>query len=322
MNGITKKFSRLNLGCFPTPFHKLENIKKNLYIKRDDMTGVGLGGNKIRKLEFILAHAKKNGFDTIITTGGAQSNHATLTAACCKRLGLDVKLVLMGRGVMEERGNLLLDKLMDVDVQFVDTDNYADVYRSIKMLVEDLEDLGKKPFVVPLGGSMPLGVLGYIEAADELIVQAKEKNIKIDNIVSCVGSGGTYAGMLLGTKIIDPSIKVTGILVGEDENASETVFKLINNTCQLLDIENPVLKEDVNIKEYFGDGYAIPSESGNNGILTMARKEGLFLDPVYTGKTFGGILDLYEKGYFTEEEVNVFLLTGGSTALFAIDIDV
>lgn len=327
MKKIIDKFDRLKLGTFPTPIIELKNIEKRckngqrIFMKRDDMSGVSLGGNKVRKLEFILADAKNKGCDTIITTGAAQSNHAMLTGACCKKLGLDCRLVLLGEGVMETKGNLLLNQIMDVPVEFVMAESFGYVYKRINELVAELEAEGKKPYVVPVGGSMPIGVLGYVEGMREMFDQLAPLDVENPHIISCTGSGGTLAGIVLGAKLINPKARVTGVLIGEDPKCKETVMGLIDEACNLMDIDNPVSEKDFMVKEYYGEGYAIPSKSGNDAIRTLARDEGIFVDPVYTGKTVGGILDLIDKDYFGEEEDLVYIHTGGVASLFAIPLE-
>lgn len=320
MRAITE-FEKINLVIKPTPFYKLNNISritgKNIYIKRDDMTGIGLGGNKVRKLEYVLADAVKSGADTIITTGAAQSNHAMLTAACCRRLGLDVILVLMQRGVTEKKGNLLLNDLLGVKVVFVDSDCFDDVYTEISRISDELRAAGKKPYIIPVGASVPLGTLGYIDCVREIALQAEAQSVCINHIVCCVGSGGTYAGAALGAKLFFPNAKVTGIIVSP-EDFRPIVTDLIKGACTILDTDYPPMEDVINLFNYEGKGYAIPSERGNAAIRLMAENEGLFLDPVYTGKTFGGMLDLIDKDYFKDEDNIVFIHTGGAASLFAI----
>lgn len=318
-----KAIEKLNLGLFPTPFYKLGNISKltgkNVYVKRDDMSGVSVGGNKIRKLEYVLKDALDHGYDTIITTGACQSNHAMLTAACCRKLGLDVYLVLKRLGVSEKTGNLLLNELMGVDVRFVDTHDYADVYAEIDALCDQLRAEGKKPYVIPVGASVPLGSLGYVDCVREIKEQADKEGITIDHFVCCVGSAGTHAGVVLGAKMYCPDAKVTGIVVSPEDFHDE-VLNMANQAAELLETDHRITDEDVVLKEYIGTGYAVPSEQGNAAIRTLAMNEGIFLDPVYTGKTFAGLLDLCEKGYFRENETIVFLHSGGTASLFAIPI--
>ena len=324
---VTNNIKRIKLGEFPTPFHQLVNLGQSfskgqkLWIKRDDMSGVASGGNKVRKLEFILAEAVKQGCDTIITTGAAQSNHAMLTAACCRKLGLDVRLVLLAEGVMETKGNLLLNQIMKVPVEFVEAPSFGHVYKRIEELKAELINEGRKPFVVPVGGSTPLGTMGYVNGVFELAEQMKVEGISKAHIVSCTGSGGTLAGLILGSKLVDAELKVTGILIGEDPNCIDTIKGLIEDACKLGGIENPVKTEDIDIKEFYGDGYAIPSKQGNDAIKKLADEEGLFVDPVYTGKALGGMLKLQETGHFQDDENIIFIHTGGMATLFAIPIE-
>ncbi|GHU69637.1 D-cysteine desulfhydrase [Spirochaetia bacterium] len=318
-----KKIGKLHLGFYPTPMARLEGISKvtgvNCYIKRDDLCGIAFGGNKVRKLEYLLAHARAEGYDTVLTTGGAQSNHATLTAACCRKLGLDVVLVLKKRGETGKKGNLLLDDIMDVEVVFVDTDDYSDVYAEADRIIEKLKAKGKKPYLIPVGGSVPLGALGYYDAVGEMAAQAKEMGFTINHIICASGSGGTHGGVLLGAKA-QGNIKVTGVVVSVEVEFQKEICRIANEAAELIGRKPDIALEEVVLKEYIGPGYAVPSEEGSAAIRLMAETEGIFLDPVYTGKTFAGFLDLCKKGYFTPGENVVFIHTGGTPALFALPL--
>ncbi|MBQ2985087.1 MAG: D-cysteine desulfhydrase family protein [Clostridia bacterium] len=318
------RFPRVSLGILPTPMYRLPNISrllgKNIYIKRDDMTGVALGGNKVRKLEFLIADAMEQGCDYMLTTGGAQSNHAMLTASCCSRLGLGCILVLQKRGVWQKLGNQIINGLLGVEVRFVDSDNFADVYPEMDRICEELRQKGHKPCCVPLGGSVPLGSVGYVNAAREAIEQAKEAGVVFDDIICCAGSGGTHAGMDLGARLYSPSTRVTGIAVSPDD-FKPIVAGLVNGAAELLEAEVSVTAQDINIYQCYGAGYAIPSAAGVAAVELMARQEGIILDPVYTGKTFAGLLQLAEQGYFEGRENILFLHSGGAGGLFAIDME-
>ena len=198
-------FPKVSLGVFPTPVHKLENISRllgtNVLIKRDDLTGLGLGGNKTRKLEYLLADAKKQGAEIIFTTGGAQSNHAMLTAAAAGKLGMKAILILKKRGVTERLGNQLLEHLMGTDVRFVDTDDYADIYAEMDRVGKEL---GRPYYKIPCGGSNALGSLGYVECAREI----RDQGVPVDHLICAEGSGGTMAGLALGAKLYLPDTKV------------------------------------------------------------------------------------------------------------------
>lgn len=317
-------FPRISLGLLPTPMYRLPNISrmlgKNVYVKRDDMTGVALGGNKVRKLEFLIADAMEQGCDYMLTTGGAQSNHAMLTAACCSRLGLGCILVLQKRGVWQKLGNQIINSLLGVDVRFVDTDDFDEVYGEMERICDDLRAKGHKPCLVPMGGSVPRGSLGYVNAAREAIEQAKDMGVVFDDIVCCTGSGGTHAGMDLGARIYSPSTRVTGIAVSDTE-FKPIVADLVNGASELLESDVKVTADDINIHKCFGAGYAIPSAAGVAAVELMARQEGIILDPVYTGKTFAGLLQLAEQGYFEGRENILFLHSGGAGGLFAIDME-
>ena len=317
-------FPRVSLGILPTPLYKLPNISKllgkNIYVKRDDMTGVALGGNKVRKLEFLIADAMERGCDYMLTTGGAQSNHAMLTAACCSRLGLGCILVLQKRGVWQKLGNQIINSLIGVDVRFVDSDDYADVYAEMDRICDELRADGHTTCCVPVGGSVPLGSIGYVNAAREAVEQAKAFGVTFDDIVCCAGSGGTHAGMDLGARLYSPSTRVTGIAVSDDD-FRPIVAKLVNGAAELLEADITVTAEDINVYKCFGAGYAIPSAAGVAAVKLMVRQEGIILDPVYTGKTFAGLMQLAEQGYFDGRENILFLHSGGAGGLFAIDMD-
>lgn len=316
-------FPRLNLAQLPTPLHHLPNISalvgKSVFVKRDDMTGVALGGNKVRKLEFLLADALAEGCDTILTTGGAQSNHAMLTAACCGRLGLNSILVLQKRGVWEKKGNQLLNDLLGTDVRFVDTDSYDDVYAEMARISNELRAKGHKPYCVPVGGSVPLGSLGYALCVQEIQHQAEALGIVFDDIVCCTGSGGTMAGMVLGAMLYAPKTRVTGIAVSPADFAP-IVAGLVNGAQDLLQCGNHIQPGDVNLYACYGAGYAIPSAAGVAAVRIMAKREGLLLDPVYTGKAFAGFMELCDQGYFDGRDNILFLHSGGAGGLFAIDL--
>lgn len=319
---MANKIPRISLAQLPTPFYRLDGISaelgRNIYIKRDDMTGISLGGNKVRKLEYLLADAKAQGCDVVMTTGGAQSNHAMLTAACCRKLGLTPILLLKKRGVMSRKGNLLLEALMGVDVRFVDTDSYDDVYAEMHRVADELSKAGHKAYLIPVGGSVPLGTLGYVGCAKEVFGQAKAANVKLDRVICTAGSGGTMAGMVLGTMLYGEGASVTGIAVCEDP-FEEIVAELVPETAKLLGKTIALTPGEVDVRRYYGAGYAQPSEEGLEAVRMMARKEGLMLDPVYTGKTFAGLIDLCRKGEIKENETVLFLHSGGAASLFAID---
>lgn len=315
-------FPTLPFGVLPTPLYKLENLSreygKNLYIKRDDLIGVALGGNKVRKLEFLLADAKAKGADVVLTAGGPQSNHAMLTAACAARVGMKAILVLKKRGELEG-GNQILNAIYGAEVRFVDTDTYDDVYAEMERIMADLRKEGRTPYFIPVGGSVPLGSLGYVNCALEIANQAEELEVKFDSIVSATGSGGTYAGLTYGAKLYLDGARSVGVGVCDDP-FEDIAFDLMNGLRDLLESDVPVEKDDIHIKFHIGPGYAVPSEEGCAAVRKLARSEGILVDPVYTGKALAGFFQLLEEGYFAEDENILFVHTGGAGALFAVDM--
>ncbi len=312
-----KDFDRIPLAILPTPMHKLENISRilgtNVWIKRDDLTGIGLGGNKVRKLEFLLADAKRQGAEIIFTTGGAQSNHAMLTAACAKRLGMTPILILKKRGVTDRKGNQLLEYLMDTDVRFMDTDSYDDIYAEMDRVGREL---GKPYYKIPCGGSNAIGSLGYVACMKEIA----ESGVHFDHVICAEGSGGTHAGVALGAKLFMPGTKTMGMMV-DDDPFDVITTGIMKEAVKLLGLDLEVTSADVHLLNMCGPGYAIPSEEGNAAIRMLAENEGLFLDPVYTGKAFAGLIKLAKDGAFKPTDNVLFLYSGGAGGLFALDID-
>lgn len=306
-------FNKASLGLFPTPLYKLENISKelgtNIYIKRDDLCGVALGGNKVRKLEYLLADAREKGYDLVMTTGQAQSNHAMLTAACALKMGLDCVLVLKKRGVTACKGNQILNKLMGVEVIFVDTDSYDDIYAVMDRIAAER---GRRVYKIPCGGSNALGSLGYVDCMREV----SESGIHFDHIVCACGSGGTAAGTILGAKIYMPDTHVIASMVDTDP-FDVIVPELMKQSAALLgsDAEIPV----PDLIDMCGPGYSIPSEDGNEAIAMMMKLEGIVLDTCYTGKAFAGLVKRARAGEFKPEDNVLFVHTGGAGGLFAQD---
>lgn len=312
----TQDFDRVSIGVFPTPVQKLENISRLLgtqvYVKRDDLTGLGLGGNKVRKLEYLLADAKAQGAEVVFTTGGAQSNHAMLTAAAARKLGMTPILILKKRGVTARQGNQLLEHLMGVDVRFMDTDDYADIYAEMDRVGAAL---GRPYYKIPCGGSNALGTLGYVDCAREI----RDQGLHFDHLICAEGSGGTMAGLALGAKLYLPGTRVTGMMVDSDPFEEITV-QLMREAAALLDADVQVSAEDFDLRDLCGPGYAIPSQEGNAAVAMMAENEGLFLDPVYTGKAFAGLIAMAREGAFKPTDRVLFLHSGGAGGLFAVGV--
>ena len=309
-----EEFPRIGLGVFPTPIQRLENISSllgtNVYVKWDDLTGLGLGGNKTRKLEFLLADAKRQGAEVVFTTGGAQSNHAMLTAASAGKLGMKAVLILKRRGVTDCVGNLLLERLMGTEVRFLDTDDFGEIYDEMDRVGAAM---GKPFYKIPLGGSDPVGTLGYVACAREI----RDQGIPFRHIVCAEGSGGTMAGLTLGARLYLPETWVHGMLVDRGP-FEEITCDLMERTAALLEAEVTVSRQDFDLLDMSGPGYAVPSAEGNEAVCLLAAREGLFLDPVYTGKAFAGLLRMAEEGAFTPEDNVLFLHSGGAGGLFAV----
>ena len=309
-------FERVSLALLPTPMHRLENISRilgtNVWIKRDDMTGIGLGGNKVRKLEFLLADAKAKGAEIVFTTGGAQSNHAMLTAACAKKLGMTPILILKKRGVTERKGNQLLEYIMDTDVRFMDTDSYDDIYAEMDRVGQEL---GRPYYKIPCGGSNALGALGYVACMKEIA----DSGVHFDHIVCAEGSGGTHAGVALGAKLFLPGTRTVGMMV-DDDPFDVITLGIMRETAKLLETDIGLGPDDVHLLNMCGPGYAVASDEGNAAIRMMAENEGLFLDPVYTGKAFAGLVKMAREGAFAPDDNVLFLYSGGAGGLFAVDM--
>lgn len=309
-------FEKVSLGIFPTPVHRLDGVScalgAQVYIKRDDLTGLGLGGNKVRKLEYLLAQAKKQGAQVVMTTGGAQSNHAMLTAAAAKKLGMTPILILKKRGVTARQGNQLLEHLMGVDVRFMDTDSYEDIYAYMD---EVGREMGVPYYKIPCGGSNALGTLGYVDCVREMC----DQGFDFDHIICAEGSGGTMAGLALGAKLFMPKARVTGMMVDSDPFEEITV-RLMREAAALMGVEAEISGKDFDLRDLCGPGYAIPSSEGSEAVAMMAQMEGIFLDPVYTGKAFAGLIAMAKEGAFGKDERVLFLHSGGAGGLFAVGV--
>lgn len=312
-----KKPEKIELGIFPTPLQELKNIGKLLgddkqfFMKREDLCGIGLGGNKVRKLEYLLAEALAQGCGCVVTGGGSQSNQTIAAAACANRVGLETHLVVPASTGMAARG---LGELLGVVFHEVDSAN--DLQKGIRAAAAELRDQGKKPYIIPPGASTTLGVLGYVDAMRELFEQAAERHLHIGHVVCCGGTGNTYAGVVLGTKLYGSSATATVVSIGRRFCHKSTLCEMARKAEKLLDCQSNVTEDDMHIYFCGGKGLGIPSPKGKTAMQYMAAKEGIFLDPVYTGKAFAGLLDMNQAGTFQKGEVIVFIHTGGTTTLF------
>ncbi len=316
-------FPRLRLGLLPTPLHRLENLSrvfgKNIYLKRDDMTGVSLGGNKVRKLEFLLADALEKGAEVVMTTGQAQSNHAMLTAACANKLGLKTQLLLKKRGVTDHRGNQILNGLLGAQVEFFDTDSYADIYEEMARRKAAMAAQGVCAYEIPVGGSTALGALGYVCCFEEILNQCAAQGFRPDRVVSVVGSGGTYAGLCIGADLYAPDVRVTGMAV-DDDPFEQICRQLKLEIGGLLEMDHRPGDENIDIYYNCGAGYGIPGPEDGQAVRYLAELEGIILDPVYTGKAFALFLRMLRESAFDGEEHLVFLHSGGAGGVFAVDL--
>lgn len=315
---------RVSLGFLPTPVEKTEKLSErlgiSLSIKRDDFTGFGGGGNKVRKLEFLMADAVAQGAKVLITTGGHQSNHARMTAAAARKFGMRSVLVLRGNRPENFQGNLLLDHILGAQVDFLDPDAYFDeINPRMQYFADVAAKNGEKAYIIPLGGASALGAMGYVNAIKELSEQYAAEGLSApDYICQPVGSGGTTAGILIGCSIYWPNTKVIGIAVsGSAIPFSERIADMANAGAELLKLEQRFTADDIQIEmDYVGPGYGIPSEEGNAAIMIAGQDEGVLLDPVYTGKAMAGLMDCVAKGKIAKGNHVLFVHCGGSPALF------
>jgi len=294
----------------------------NIYVKRDDCTGLGTGGNKTRKLEFLMADALAKNATAVITQGAVQSNHARQTAAAACKLGLKCELVFEKRvgDATEpylESGNVFLDRLFGASIREVAKG--TDMDAAMQDVADELSAAGETPYIIPGGGSNPIGALGYVDCALELIVQANKRNLVIDHVVHATGSAGTQAGLIVGLKAMHSGIPLLGIGVNIARNdQEEKVYKLACMTAEFIGAPGLVDRDDIVANcDYVGGGYGVPTKGMNDAVLLLARLEGLLFDPVYSGKGLAGMIDLIAKGEFSDAENIVFIHTGGSAGLFA-----
>ena len=320
------RFPRVALGHLPTPLEPMDRLSEALggpriWVKRDDCTGLSSGGNKTRKLEFLMADAVEQGADTIITQGATQSNHARQTTAAAAKLNMACHILLEDRTGSTDpnyvlNGNVLMDQLHGASVS--KRPGGADMNAEMAALAADLRADGKKPYVIPGGGSNPIGALGYVNCARELAEQAQSIGLSIDALVHATGSSGTQAGLVAGLAAIQSDIHLLGIGVRAPQEKQEgMVFDLAQKTAALIDPALQIDRGAVRANcDYVGDGYGVPTAGMVEAIKRLARLEGLLFDPVYSGKGLDGLIDQIHRGYFDGMSNVVFLHTGGSAALF------
>jgi L-cysteate sulfo-lyase len=292
-----------------------------LWIKRDDCTGLSTGGNKTRKLEFLMAEAQARDADVVITQGATQSNHARQTAAAAAKLGMRCHILLEDRTGSTavdytHNGNVLLDRLHGATVER--RPGGSDMQAEMEAVALRLQHEGRRPYVIPGGGSNPLGAVGYVNAALELAHQSSEMGLRIDAVVHATGSAGTQAGLVTGLVAMNSAIRLLGIGVRAPREKQEAmVYDLACRTWTLLGLRGELPRDAVQANcDYVGGGYGVPTPGMVEAVTLLARSEGLLLDPVYSGKGMAGLIDLVRQGRFERDQNIVFLHTGGSAALF------
>ena len=321
---LTDQLPRHSLGFYPTPIHRLERLSDllggpQIYIKRDDQTGLALGGNKTRKLEFLLGDALSQGCDTLVTAGAMQSNHCRQTAAAAAACGLDCHLVLGGEQPSTCNGNLLLDLLLGAQIHWCGPNRKGE---DLPEIVEQIRAQGRKPYVVPYGGSNPIGAAGFAEAWHELRQQSDEMGVSFSHIVIASSSGGTQAGLLVGREFYGDQNQIIGIAIDkigmDGQPFADLVRQLANDTSRLLNLDKVFAPADINVVEDFLDAdYGEVGESERSAIHTLATVEGILLDPVYTGRAMHGLLELVRGQHFSKDDNVLFWHTGGTPALFS-----
>ena len=308
---------RLRFAHLPTPIETLPRLTEKLngprlLVKRDDQTGLAFGGNKTRKLEFLVAEAQAGGADTLITAGALQSNHCRQTAAAAAKFGFDCTLVLVGEPPVQESANLLLDDLFGAQIVWTDKAHRDKV---LQTSFDSARVQGNKPYLVPYGGSNSTGAFGYASAMEEFVSQG----VKADWIVFASSSGGTQAGLVLGARLFDFSGKILGISVDEPQRDLQIrVAKMASETSGRLGSRIEFAADEVLVNaDYAAPGYGVMTGAERAAIQLFAKSEGLLLDPVYTGRAAAGLLDLIHRGFFKKDETVLFWHTGGQPALFA-----
>ncbi|MFB3120835.1 MAG: D-cysteine desulfhydrase family protein [Candidatus Binatia bacterium] len=319
-----KSLPRIELAQLPTPLQELPRLGQllggpKLLVKRDDQTGLALGGNKTRKLEFLIADALKKGADTVITTGAPQSNHCRQTAAAAAQVGMGCELVLGGNEPEVPNGNVLLDLFCGANLHWTTRER-----RNAKMdeVARQLLSLKHNPYIIPVGGSNGLGALGYVQAMIELNDQLSKGRIKVDTIVFATSSGGTQAGMVVGARISGFEGKILGISIdqrsSQEPSYQSELAAIANEAAKLIDSRYEFTEDDFTVNyDYLGLGYGVVGNLERESIRLTACTEGLLLDPVYSGRAMGGLIDLIKKGFFSLKDTVLYWHTGGAPALFA-----
>ena len=321
------KFPRVSLAHLPTPLELMPRLSEHLggpdiYVKRDDCTGLATGGNKTRKLEFSMGEALAQGADTVVTVGAVQSNHVRRTAAAACKLGLACEVLLEHRvedpsETYATSGNVFLDRVFGANLREYPGGTNFDTEMAV--VADEVRANGGSPYIVPGGASNTVGALGYVGCGIEMLEQFAEQNLDIDHLVTATGSAGTHAGLAVGLRGSGSDLPILGFGVNAPQDVQEErVYKLSLETADLVGAPGCVSREDIIADcNYIGPGYGEPTDSMNEAILMLARFEGLLFDPVYSGKALAGMIDYVRQGRFTKGQKIVFLHTGGSAGLFA-----
>jgi len=324
---------RLPLGEYPTPLQELRNLTRELggpriFVKRDDLTGLGLGGNKLRKLEYALAEAKDQGATVVITVGGPQSNHVRLTAAACNRFGLRSVLIIRGRRPARLSGNLLIDHILGpTEIHYVGDDGFPSKGELDRIADDKADEIaarlradGEIPYFIPNGCRAIHGAMGYANCVLELIQQLRDRQLAPTAVFAAVGTSSTATGLVLGAHLFaQDQLRVVGISVaGTADAVSERIRRQLDDAVQVFGLDTRVPDDAVVIyDDYVGDGYGMPTVGMKEAVLRTAHLEGVLLDPVYTGKAMAGLIDRVRRGDYRPDDVVVLLHSGGTPALFA-----
>ena len=323
---MLEKFERIKLGHFPTPIEHLKNVSQhldgpNIFIKRDDCTGLATGGNKTRKLEFLIPDAIKNKAELIVTVGAIQSNHARQTAAACSLKGLKCLIILEQRlkdppDAYMNSGNVFLNKLLGAEIMLCPKDQ--DILEYSTKVVEDIKSKGTNVYFIPGGGSNSIGALGYVECFNEILKENNKYNFT--HIVHATGSSGTQAGLLAGKKYFQSQLQIIGISVRHEKKIQEEkVYNEAKKTCEKLKCDVLDRSEVVAYDDYVGSGYGEPTDGMIEATNLLAKKEAILLDPVYSGKGFAGLIGLINQKKFTKKDNILFIHTGGAVSLSAYE---
>lgn len=321
---ILDKLPRVPLGFFPTPMEELTRLSDlldgpRIFIKRDDLSGLAFGGNKVRKLEFLVGEAIARGADTLITAGAVQSNHCRQTAAAAARCGLKCELLLGGPEPETPSGNLLLDKVLGATLHFSGAGRKGE---SLQDVAASVTASGHRPYIIPYGGSNAVGAVGFVAAMREIHDQLAALGISLDRIVFPSSSGGTQAGLVVGAAVTGFRGRLTGVRIDKEDPRDSSYRQLLGDlagqTAERLNIAWSFQDDRLELNEdYLGEGYGVPGKLEREAISLLARSEGVLLDPVYTGRAMGGLLDMIRRGRIVPSERVLFWHTGGAPALFA-----